>query len=741
MNPVWARFRAALTVGVSVLLLNPEQGRGEGPKAKELQRGLIATFTDPARHQQLLSLEPAVALALEDNEAPHPRLASEEFAAEWTGYVNIRPKGSYRFAVRLRGDFRLTVAGREVLKARSDDKQPRLIEGPDVQLNAGAHSFVATFKKARGGDARIELLWQGPGFRQEPLPFNVLGHLSGEAPAALATQTLTEQGRFLFEEASCVRCHVADEKDRIGSALKWRQGPDLSKIGARAHAGWIERWLESPQKVRPGALMPNMFGHDEMGRIERFAVARYLSGLGGPVKANDKQPERQQAAASFLRGQKLFNTIGCLACHQTSGKALDSGPFYGARANFPLPGLGSKTTPERLAEYLKEPLALDPSGRMPHMLLDGGEALDLARFLCQSTDDTIKRDQGGAPDRGQMIAAFKQVERRAEELAVFEKLPPAAAWTDLGKRLVIARGCNSCHTIEPGGQPFAQVQANADLSDLKKLNSAVTGCLADKPDPKSKAPRFAFSDQERAALRAFLKEGVNGAGSPAPAYAARADLRRFNCLACHSRDGEGGLTPEMIDVLGQDDKTASAEAVSPPPLTGTAHKLRTPWARQVLTGAGRARPWMSLRMPQFGAAQVGQLPEALAALEGTDADNTIHKVPLDAKKTEAGRLLVGKTALGCVSCHDIAGVVTGGTRGPDLALMNQRVRYDWYVRWLEQAPRMQPGTRMPEIFSNGKSLFDKVYDGDARLQAEAIWAYLSLGPELPLPLGVERPGR
>src|SRR5205085_1280788 len=107
-------------------------------------------------------------------------------------------------------------------------------------------------------------------------------------------------------------------------------------------------------------------------------------------------------------------------------------------------------------------------------------------------------------------------------------------------------------------------------------------------------------------------------------------------------------------------------------------------------------PWMSLRMPQFGEAQVGQLPEALAALEGTDADESIHKVALDPKKIEAGRQLVGKTAFGCISCHDIAGNVTGGTRGPDLALMNQRVRYDWYVRWLEQSQRMQPGTRMPE---------------------------------------------
>jgi hypothetical protein len=88
---------------------------------------------------------------------------------------------------------------------------------------------------------------------------------------------------------------------------------------------------------------------------------------------------------------------------------------------------------------------------MPHMVLDGPEALDLARFVCQCVDDSIRRDQGAAPGRGSMIEAFRGAEPRPQELAAFAKLAPAAAWTDLGKRLVIARGCNNCHTIEPDG--------------------------------------------------------------------------------------------------------------------------------------------------------------------------------------------------------------------------------------------------------------------------------------------------
>jgi hypothetical protein len=67
------------------------------------------------------------------------------------------------------------------------------------------------------------------------------------------------------------------------------------------------------------------------------------------------------------------------------------------------------------------------------------------------------------------------------------------------------------------------------------------------------------------------------------------------------------------------------------------------------------------------------------------------------------------------------------------------VRYDWYRRWLEQSQRMQPGTRMPSVFLNGKSTLDHVLGGRGDDQAEAIWAYLSLGPTLPLPDGLEPP--
>src|SRR5262249_1013436 len=148
------------------------------------------------------------------------------------------------------------------------------------------------------------------------------------------------------------------------------------------------------------------------------------------------------------------------------------------------------------------------------------------------------------------------------------------------------------------------------------------------------------------------------------------------------------------------------------------------------------RSWRTLRLPHSGEAHA-PLIDSLAYLEGAEPDDAIRQLPISGATIDAGKHLVGKNAFGCISCHDLAGIPNTGTRGPDLAYMNQRVRYDWYLRWLSEAQRMQPGTRMPTVFLDGKTQLGNVLDGKADSQADAMWPYLSLGPTLPLPVGLE----
>ncbi|HEY1861428.1 MAG TPA: PA14 domain-containing protein, partial [Gemmataceae bacterium] len=637
-------------------LATPISGADPEPNADDLRPGLIATYSanEETRTISVTRLEPTIALSLKAGEAPHPRLPADNGKARWEGYLNILRPGEYHFRIQLVGKFRLMVDGKEVLAAESEEANAAVSERA-VPLEAGVHALTGDFERTQK-EARVELSWGSAQFRQEPVGYAAFGHFPVKAPAKLATDLRVDHGRFLAEERNCLACHKPADNTALLRGLQSRQGPDLSKIGERAYAGWIYRWLEAPQEIRPEAAMPKLFADDDAGRVERHAVASYLASLGGPLKPPPSSGSRRPA--SVAPGERLFGGIGCLACHRSKAKKANEkevqSSFLPHPVAFSLNGLGSKTTPEKLAGYLNNPSATDPSGRMPHMLLQGNESQDLARYLCASRDEKITITMPEPPAREKILDVFQQAEPRAEEQTSFERLPTPVQLVLLGKRLVIEKGCNNCHTIAPGGKPFASVYAQTSLEDLRKETADRKACLAADPGKRGKAPWFSFSDDERKDLTLFLKEGTSGAGSPAPAFAARVTLQRFNCLACHARDGEGGLDSDLIEELRKYEKAENSEAVSPPTLTGIAHKLHTSTLRQVLVGANRVRPWMGLRMPQFGDTHVGKLPEALTSLEGAEPDDQIHKVGLTATKLEAGKQLIGKGGFGCISCHDLA---------------------------------------------------------------------------------------
>ena len=98
---------------------------------------------------------------------------------------------------------------------------------------------------------------------------------------------------------------------------------------------------------------------------------------------------------------------------------------------------------------------------------------------------------------------------------------------------------------------------------------------------------------------------------------AAAKLAKHNIDVLSSSGAPGGhalpiifLEPSCWSMFVEDYrelKIENAETIAPPLLTGVGSKMRTSWPRQMLVQSGRARPWMGLRMPQFGEANVGQL--------------------------------------------------------------------------------------------------------------------------------------
>src|SRR5581483_3564930 len=304
-----------------------------------------------------------------------------------------------------------------------------------------------------------------------------------------------------------------------------------SQIGRRDNAGWINRWLADPHALRPGTAMPRLFGDDATGRAERYAVTAYLVSLGGPMAPAKPARDAREQRKSTETGRALFTSAGCVVCHPAGS---DTQP-HGEATVYPLGALGSKTTPDALAAYLADPLAVNSHGRMPDMLLRGNEPLDLARFLCQSRDPAISADMPPEPASAEFAAVWRRAIGGNGD-------PSPRGWRTLGRELAAAKGCVQCHELKaPDVRPAAPGKLDT--------NRLTAGCLADTAARAGSAPWYGFRPDERAALRDYLATPRPATPSPAPAFAARLALRRFNCVACHQRDGAGGLSPAQLDEL------------------------------------------------------------------------------------------------------------------------------------------------------------------------------------------------
>jgi cbb3-type cytochrome oxidase cytochrome c subunit len=704
---------------------------------KDLKPGLLADYSssDQIRTNEIRRLDAV------------PAVSEFDGTIQWNGTLYIVTPGEYTFIANAQDveiDSAMQFEQKLYLPLRSVVGDAQLISGKKQVLEAGIYKIIFSLKskKSPRNSSRFELLWEGPGFGREPIPYFFFGHTKEDRDAVkLEEVKKREYGHYLIEDRNCMACHRAAE------SVPKQTGPDLFDIGRRVYPGWLDAWLADPAKVRPHTNMPKLFGDDEKGKAERYAVVAYLAGLGGPYTARDGKDD----AAAAKRGERLFTLTGCAACHANTpneptrkrtddddplppydpiGSILGHGAPTGPQSTYAFGAVGSKTGVGPLAEYLRDPRKTNPHGRMPAMNLTNAEARELALYLTRQKDAAIKTAMPAEPKaKPGDLAAAKTIEG-------FANFDAPKQWREVGKVLMTQKGCVNCHTVKDN----ATALKPREFPSLEAVSAkASAGCVSAKPD-SAKHAAYSFTDQERAALALAIGErAATKTVMSLPGADTRFTLKRLMCLNCHTRDGEGGIAATLADKMKAFESAENADDVRPPSLTAIGHKATSAWLKDVLLNGGKARPWMGLRMPQYGEAHVGHLVAGLTKLEGIEPDKLSDaKTKFDAGLVAAGRTLTGKDGYGCIACHDIAGVASGGTRGPDLALTQQRVRPEWFERWMHNPHRLSPGTKMPQYFLDGKAT-NTLLGADPAKQIEAFKAYFSLGSGLPLPNGLEPP--
>ena len=176
-------------------------------------------------------------------------------------------------------------------------------------------------------------------------------------------------GRILLSELNCLSCHAAEETTT--KLLSPKQAPILDGIGSRVKVEWIRSYLANPHAARPGTTMPDVLsGLPEATRAANVeALTHFLASTGNV-------PEGHSNATAAQKGETLFRTVGCLACHNAQ---TENAPEIATSVI--LPDVSKKYSMPSLLAFLKDPLKSRPSGRMPALGLSDEDYQNISHYF------------------------------------------------------------------------------------------------------------------------------------------------------------------------------------------------------------------------------------------------------------------------------------------------------------------------------------------------------------------------
>ena len=195
-------------------------------------------------------------------------------------------------------------------------------------------------------------------------------------PGLAASKLAPEhKGLVLIEELNCVACHMGDAS--LGARSK--KAPRLAEVGSRVNPAYLEAFIRAPHGTKPGTTMPDVLKH--LGEAERQQAATALTHFLLSQKRNDFAPQPPDAVAA-QHGKRLFHSRGCAQCHSPRD---DQGAELLAKSSVPLGALEKKYSFKSLVNFLRQPHASRPSGRMPDLRLQGQDSERIAHYLLQNT--------------------------------------------------------------------------------------------------------------------------------------------------------------------------------------------------------------------------------------------------------------------------------------------------------------------------------------------------------------------
>lgn len=540
--------------------------------------------------------------------------------------------------------------------------------------------------------------------------FSMLAALTTTASAVI------EPGEILIGEMNCVACHEAapQVKERLDS----RQSPKLGADGVKLTPQWLRAFLADPQTTQPGTLMPDLLHALPAG--EKDAAADALTHFLISLQPASTEKEVGASTAAIKVGGELYHSVGCVMCHAPfdapAAKANDTATLDELKklgtTSVPMGDLAKKYSVNELAAFLRDPLKTRPSGRMPSLKLNDGEARAIAMYLLRA------QVPAGAAAKLTGLA-YEYYEKQLPELPEFDRLTPDATGTtdsitlavakrkndfalrfrgiltapitgdyrffttsDDGTRLLIDEKIvvenNGIHPAQERSAPVKLSTGDHTITVLYFDGGGQTAMTIEWQPPGGKRAPIpaAMLSHEGQPMRPIGDEPFTL--DAAKATRGRELYAQMNCAACHQLDAPGAKARALSEIKGR--QPGGCLATNPKP--GVPKFAITDRQRAVL-------------LAQLGAQELLAVP--------LDADDQIKR---------------SMTTLNCYACHhrDRRGGVEGlrrdylasvgevdlGDEGripPHLTRVGDKLQPDWVKAVLFKGAAVRPymATRMPQF--------------------------------------------
>jgi hypothetical protein len=358
---------------------------------------------------------------------------------------------------------------------------------------------------------------------------------------------------------------------------------------------------------------------------------------------------------------------------------------------------------------------------------------------------------------------FRLTDDEASALEAYLRANTTADWTDgirfpegdatQGRELVKQLRCMNCHDLAP---TLARGELNLARTligqyDAPNVSGSIeldpheeNGCLAPWGPPNMSSPRYFIDEIQRSQLHFAVRRSRHMSRSLSPADEAQRLYTALRCGACHTRDNQPSLLPTIL----ADESQLGHASESIPSLTWAGDRLHAAWMEKFIAGRipDRPRPYLKARMPAFPAyarslaagfaAQHGAAPDA-GSTGGPTAPAGVAQPGGDLLAT--GYQLTRKDGgLDCRQCHAVGRQEPLGdartriAHGINFVQIPQRMREDFYRRFILDPARYEPNTKMPKLSEGQTTHLQHIFGGDAARQFDAIWQYLqTLGDDEP----------